>query len=290
MAKFDIVTENVFESKGAPCTEYKFGLKVRIADQLSEVVEFATLMTKVDTSEPYAAANLAINPTPDGAFLTWDRDMCIKCYKTRTCQVPDSENRDLNFCFEKELTVQNPTQYKMEQELKHLRPCSTYILEIFPRTVDSEELVADSRSFTTASPPASPPQEMSVSFDQAMNKLYISWSEVQCAGGYRIYQALGKSGTQTAWDVEGLSVELENPQPCVTYSYWVSAFVEGQESEPTPFQDIQVPPSTHSFDQPLLVIEERSDGHVTLMIDKENHHCKVFILTSSFMSQEICPC
>ena len=69
----------------------------------------------------------------------------------------------------------------------------------------------------------------------------------------------------------------------------MSAFVEGQESEPTPFQEMQVPPSAHRFDQPVLVIEERTGGHVTLMIDKENHRCKVFILTSSFMSLPIGP-
>ena len=281
--KIGSTKENWFKSKGSPCTEYKFGVKVRIEDQLSEVVEFATLMTKADTSVPYVAANLTINPTPDGAFLTWDRDMCIKFYMTRACQVSDSGNGDPDFCFEKEFVVQDPTQYKMEQKLEHLRPCSTYTLEIIPRTGDSEELVADSRSFTTASPPTSPPQEMSVSFDQATNKVYISWSEVQCARGYRIYQTLSNSGTQTAWDEEGLSVDLENPEPCVTYSYSVSAFVEGQESEPTPFHKMQVPPSAHRFDQPVLVIEERTGGHVTLMIDKENHRCKVFILTSSFM-------
>ena len=39
--------------------------------------------------------------------------------------------------------------------------------------------VPDPRSFTTASLPPSPPQEIAVSFDQATNKVYISWSEVQ---------------------------------------------------------------------------------------------------------------
>ena len=102
--------------------------------------------------------------------------------------------------------------------------------------------------------------------------------------------AMGNSGTQTAWDVEGLSFEHENPQPCVSYNYRVTAIVEGQESELTPFQEIQAPPSAHSLDQPVLVIEERSDGHATLLIDKENHHCKVFILTSSFLSLVIFPC
>ena len=42
---------NVFESKGAPCMEYKYGVKVTIDEQVSEVVEFnEAIMTKIDTS------------------------------------------------------------------------------------------------------------------------------------------------------------------------------------------------------------------------------------------------
>ena len=74
------------------------------------------------------------------------------------------------------------------------------------------------------------------------------------------------------------SLDLESPEPCVTYSYRVSAFVEGEESELTDFQEIQIPPNVHSPDQPVLVIEERSDRHVTLMIDKGNRRCKVVII------------
>ena len=43
--------ENVFQSKGAPCMEYKYGVKVTIDEQVSEVVEFnEAIMTKIDTS------------------------------------------------------------------------------------------------------------------------------------------------------------------------------------------------------------------------------------------------
>ena len=41
--KIGVTKENVFESKGTPCTKYKFGLKMRIEDQLSKVVEIGTL-------------------------------------------------------------------------------------------------------------------------------------------------------------------------------------------------------------------------------------------------------
>ena len=263
--------ENVFQSKGAPCMEYKYGVKVTIDDQVSEVVEFKeAIMTKIDTSVPYVAANLAIDPTSDGAHLTWDHGKCIKSYKIRTCQLPDT-------CYEEVMILKDPNQHKIQRSLKNLRPCSSYRLEIFPMTEDNEELAAEPRTFTTSSPPASPPQEVSVSLNELTNKVDIRWSKVQCAQGYRIHQTLGNSGTKTAWDSEGLSVNLESPEPCVTYSYGVSAIMDGKESEPTAFQAVHVPPRIGSLEQPELVIEERVNNSVTLRINNadKNHHCKV---------------
>ena len=263
--------ENVFQSKGAPCMEYKYGVKVTIDEQVSEVVEFnEAIMTKIDTSVPYVAANLAIHPTPDGAHLTWDHGKCIKSYKIKICQVSE-------MCFEEVMILKDPNEHKMERMQKNLRPCTSYQLEIFPMIEDDEELEAEPRSFMTASPPPSPPQDVSVSLNQATNKVDISWSKVQCAEGYRIHQTLGNSGTQTAWDSDGLSVNLESPEPCVTYSYGVSAIVDGEESEPTSFLEVDVPPRIGSFEQPVLVIEERVNNSVTLRINNadKNHHCKV---------------
>ena len=170
----------------------------------------------------------------------------------------------------------------MGQRIENLRPCSIYMFEIFPWTADSEELSPDVRSFMTASPPPLPPQEMSVSFDPTTNKAHISWSEVECARGYRIHQTVGNPGIETAWDVDGVSVELESPEPCVTYIYRVSALVRRKESEPTSFQEMQIPPSGHIFDQPLLVEEERADGRVTLVMDNGNRRCKVFSFVCFF--------
>jgi len=264
--------ENVFESKGVPCTEYKYGVKVTIDEQVSEVVEFnEAIMTKIDTSVPYVAANLAIHPTPDGAHLTWDHGKCIKSYKIRTCEfIGETEE-----CFEEMVIIEDPSMYKMAHTLKNLNSCSKHHVEIFPLTEEDEELAAEPRTFITASPAASPPQEVSVSLNQATNKVDISWSKVQCADGYRIHQTLGNSDTQTAWDSEGLSVNLESPEPCVTYSYGVSAILDGEESEPTSFQEVHVPPRTS--EPPVMFVEERNNGSVTFVINNAdtNHHCEV---------------
>ena len=279
--------ENVFESKGAPCMEYKYGVKVTIDEQVSEVVEFnEAIMTKIDTSVPYVAANLAIHPTPDGAHLTWDHGKCIKSYKIRTCEfIGDTEE-----CFEEMVIIEDPSMYKMAHTLKNLNSCSKHHVEIFPLTEEDEELAAEPRTFITASPAASPPQEVSVSLNQATNKVDISWSKVQCAEGYRIHQTLGNSDTQTAWDSEGLSVNLESPEPCVTYSYGVSAILDGEESEPTVFHEVHVPPRTS--EPPVMFIEERNNGSVTFVVNNAdtNHHCEVnTALKGKTIFQPNCP-
>merc|ERR1712156_1398972 len=85
----------------------------------------------------------------------------------------------------------------------------------------------------------------------------------------------GNSGTKTAWDSDGLSVNLESPEPCVTYSYGVSAIMDGKESEPTALHEVHVPPRTS--EPPVMFIEERNNGSVTFVINHgdTNHHCEV---------------
>jgi hypothetical protein len=229
-------------------------------------------MTKIDTSVPYVAANLAITPTPDGAHLTWDHAKCIKSYKIKTCDSQSNEG-----CFEEFMVIQSPHSHKMTRTFKSLKPCSKYQLEIHPITDENTELAAAPQSFQTSSPPTSPPQEVTVRLNRETNKVDIGWSRVQCATGYRIHQTLGNSDTETKWDSEGLSVSLESPEPCVTYSYGVSAIVARQESRPTALQEVPVPPRNISSEQPVLLVKEKNNGSVTFVINNadKNHHCKV---------------
>merc|ERR1719461_1301737 len=80
---------------------------------------------------------------------------------------------------------------------------------------------------------------------EAGDKLEISWSMVQCASGYRIHQKLHHSDTETVWisqnDVQ-LYLSLDSPEPCVNYSYGVSALLGESESQPSHWVEIAVPP------------------------------------------------
>lgn len=261
--------ETTFETKGAPCMEYRYGVKVTIDDQESEIVEFdEAVMTKMDTSVPYVAPNLDIKPTSDGAHLSWDHGQCIKSYKIRTCETYDT-------CFEDVVIIEDPTMYKMAHTIKNLNSCSMHHLEIYPMTSEDTELAASPRAFTTSSPTPSPPQELMVALNKETNKVDIEWTRVQCAQGYRIYQNIAESETETKWDSEDLSVSLESPEPCKTYSYGVAAIIGDEESEPTAFQEVHIPPRMAEY--PLMFIEEKSNGSVTFILSSAatNHHCKV---------------
>ena len=65
--------DNFFKQKSAPCTEYKYGIKVTIDDKESDIVEINhAVMTILDENMPYSPSNLELIPTENGAQVTWD--------------------------------------------------------------------------------------------------------------------------------------------------------------------------------------------------------------------------
>merc|ERR1719430_495858 len=165
----------------------------------------------------------------------------------------------------------------MTHTVRNLKPCSKYQLEILPLTEDDVDLAAEPSSFMTGSPPPSPPENVIVKLNQETNKVDISWSMVECASGYRIHQNINNSDTETKWDSDELSVSLEIPEHCVTYSYGVSAMVGQEESLVEEMIEVTIPPGMGNHEHPLLVIEEKVNGSVTFIINNadKNRRCKV---------------
>jgi len=248
---------------------------VVIDDHESDIVEFKeAIMTNIDQSVPYVAANLVISPGSDGASLSWDHGKCIQGYTIKVCHMMETKDRK---CYEEAVPILESHTNKITHTVRNLQSCSHYNLQILPMT-EGTKLTAETRSFMTGSPPASPPQEVTVTLNGDTNKVDISWSKVECAHGYRIHQKLENSDTEIKWDSDGLSVSLESPEPCVTYSYGVSAIVGEQESVTTQLQQVHVPPRQGGNTQhPVLVIQEKVNGSVTFIIDTAdiNRRCKV---------------
>jgi len=265
--------DNFFKQKGVPCTEYKYGVKVTIDDQESEIVEFdQAIMTKLDESVPYVPSNLDFNVNPSGVELSWDHGKCIDSYRIRACRLDGQDQ----ICDETESITSESN--KAKHTIYGLQPCTDYKLHIYP-TTSSGELNTEQTSFKTGSPEAKAP-EFEVQFNEKTRELNFEWSSVKCASSYRIHQKIEKADSSIIWESqneEQLSVSLNSPEPCVTYKFMVSATVGSEESKPAAWTDIPVPPTVGISEQPTLVIEEKTNGSVTFVINnnEKNHKCKV---------------
>jgi hypothetical protein len=114
---------------------FKQGVKVSVDEEESEIVEFKrAVMSKLDKSGPYIPPNLQITETPDGARLSWDHGKCINHYRIRSCE---SEGHD-RVCYEEQEVVENSEKHKVSHTITNLKPCSDYILEVYPSTSDGE--------------------------------------------------------------------------------------------------------------------------------------------------------
>lgn len=263
-------SDNYFKQKGVPCTEYKYGVKVTVDDQESDIVEIdQAIMTKLDETIPYAPSNLEIIPTVDGANLSWDHSKCIQSYRLRACK---DDGHD-QLCEEYEGIVSG--SHKTLYTIQGLHACSDYQLQIFP-SLGKTELNSESKPFKTASPAVIAP-ELTVKFNEKTNQIDFDWAGVQCATEYQIHQRKESANIKTVWksvDEDQQSASLGSLEPCVKYSYAISVFLGSEESEHSSWQEVSVPPMA---EHPILVIEEKTNGSVTFVMNNNemNRKCKV---------------
>ena len=160
--------DNFFKQKSAPCTEYKYGIKVTIDDKESDIVEINhAVMTILDENMPYSPSNLELIPTENGAQVTWDHSRCFKSYRIRACRQDGHDE----LCEEYE-GITSDSQ-KAFYTIQGLHPCSEYQLQIFPSLGESE-LNAETKVFKTTSPAVKAP-EFTVSFNDKTNRSEFDW-------------------------------------------------------------------------------------------------------------------
>jgi len=255
--------ETNIELNGVPCTEYKYGVLVSIDGIKSEIREVdGSVMTNLDNSVAFVAPNLLIDSLEDGALLSWDHGACISGYTVKACTT-DGEN----ICEEQEI-MKDSTVHNISLEIHDLKSCTAYSLEILP-IVPGSDFEADFTDFRTSFPAAAPPSNFSAVYMKDSNKVELSWSEVECASGYKIMQMIGNSETTTAWETDDpleLFKSLESPEPCVTYSYGVASVVGGLVSEPTAWEEFSIPPRHGVLHQPTLEVLEAVNDTVAIKI------------------------
>jgi len=256
-----------------PCSEYEIRVSAVIGDEYSEE-NMVTFLTPPQTN---AAEKLepVTQITSNSVIARWngfEELSCISeyivtlCKEGETCSEGKSVKRDNSLLL---------LEYKADSNLEE---CSDYTLHIKPvhMQVDVKEKVI---KFRTASPTAESP-EFTARYSAETSQVVFDWSSVRCARGYKVHQSLENGETKTIWESENedkLFVSLESPEACTTYSYSVSALIGSEETKLKTWADIPVPPRVGVSEYPELVIEEKTNGSVTFVINNndKNHKCKV---------------
>jgi len=170
--------------------------------------------------------------------------------------------------------------------LDTLEPCSEYTMKIFA-TNNGEELDAEEQKFTTLSPPASAPSDLSSSLQSSTGKIDVSFSPVQCASGYKIHQALDEGPLAVVLDTTATDTNLPALPPCSTFSIGVSSIVAGEESAVSQLEGGRVPPETSS--SPGLVITSAANTTVHFLVNTPqiNSKCPVVEYEVKYQSLDV---
>ena len=94
-------------------------------------------------------------------------------------------------------------QDTLEYTLTGLLPCNNYTVQILPITREVDGAAGHVINFRTLKVKLSTPTMAKADFVKETNKIRISWSEVECATGYKITQMIEHSESVTGWTVHG---------------------------------------------------------------------------------------
>jgi len=259
--------------KGVPCTLFRYGVRVIVDNQQSELVEAdSSVMIPMPAHEPYSAPNLLITPSSNGVEISWDHAQCLTSYKLKSC---NTEQEPI-VCHEEEIEIEDPNQHKVSKSIANLESCSEYTLQIFASS-NVVEYDSETTDFSTTAPPATSPENLNVDVDMETGEANITFSPVECASYYKIYKKLENADMELIKETDSLEEVLSLPEPCVKFSYGVTSVVDGEESEPSEFLENITPPKNGDASQPEIVIEEASNSTAIFLIKlpELNKGCQV---------------
>jgi len=267
----DTIDEASLEIAGVPCTKYSYGVKVVINGQSSGMVETTNLLTiPMDTNVAFVLSSLHMDPTMSSLSATWEHARCIDEYRVEVTEVGSSEEP-------LEVPVEMTLTHEQSVMAMDLKPCTDYTMKVFATTDSNSELAAEDKPFTTLSPPASAPADLTASLNPTTNMIDVSFSSVQCASGYNVYKKLGDGELEMVQATEGTSMSLEAPQPCTDYSITVSSVVKDEESDKSEVEQGTVPSDTSDSAKPSFAITNAENSTVELDIATPNNNNKCMV-------------
>lgn len=271
--ELESVEANGLEVKGVPCTKYSYGVKVTINGEQSQLVEAegGPVEVPLDPRVAYTPPGLQLVPSVAGLRATWEHAQCISHYRVEVCKAGSADCHNPAA----QLTDSNGHQ-EQSISLDTLEPCSEYTIKIIA-TNNQEELGAEERTFTTLSPAAAAPTDLTTSLNTATGQIDVSFSPVQCASGYKIYQKLDDGAIEFVLDTTATTTALAAPEPCSTYSIGVSSLVSGEDSGVGELQEGSVPAKRGDGTLPGLKILKTENMTIEFLVKTPllNQKCMV---------------
>jgi len=256
-------------TQGVPCTQYNYGVTVTINGEESEMVETdEVLVIPMDTDVPFHPSSLHMNPTENGLTATWEHAHCITAYRVEVCEAGTED------CVE--LPIDLTATHEQEVTGDSLKPCTDYTMKIFA-TSNEVEMDAEVQSFTTKSPAATPPADLTAELNPTTGKIDVAFSPVQCASKYKIFLKLDDGELLEVVDTTATTTTLEAPAPCTAFSIGASSLIGEEESAQSELVDGLVPAQSSEASSPKLLSVTAENNTVEFIVDlpEQNQKCQV---------------
>lgn len=246
-----------------PCTEYIINIFAVVGeDGYSPDEASINFMTP---PEPSSANSLqpevtsALNAVT-ALWRAYDTLSCVEKYSVSVC-------REKEDCLESKEVSRNDALDYLKYETDNLEHCSPYTLQIKPLYME-KDMAPKIIDFRTKSPTAA---GISQSLMPVLattgdgQKIYVTWSPVQCADYYEVFQKVNSGGGD--WEVVKKTAESKitlNGVPCTEYRYGVMVTIDGMKSEivEVPEPVITQLDDAEPFVAPNLEIDPLEDGAV----------------------------
>jgi len=256
-------------TQGVPCTQYNYGVTVTINGEESGMVETdEVLVIPMVTSVPFHPSSLHMNPTQNGLTATWEHAHCITGYRVEVCEAGTED------CVE--LPIDLTATHEQEVTAESLKPCTDYTMKIFA-TSNEVEMDAEVQSFTTQSPAATPPPDLTAELNPTTGKIDVAFSPVQCASKYKIFLQLDDGELEEVLDTTATTTTLEAPTPCTAFSIGASSLVGEEESSQSDLVDGLVPAQSSEASSPKLLSVTAENNTVEFIVNlpEQNKKCQV---------------
>lgn len=255
-------------TQGVPCTQYNYGVTVTINGEESGMVETdEVLVIPMDTSVPFHPSSLHMNPTETGLTATWEHAQCITAYRVEVCEAGTEH------CVEP--TIDLTATHEQEVAAESLKPCTEYTMKIF--ATSEIEMDAEVQTFTTLSPAATPPADLTAELNPTTGKIDVAFSPVQCASKYKIFMQLDDGELVETLDTSATTNALEAPEPCTAFSIGASSVIGEEESDQSDMVEGLVPAQSNEASSPKLLSVTAENNTVEFIVNKpeQNKKCQV---------------